>query len=73
MSPEQIQGMDVDHSSDIWALGCVLYEMVCGQRPFKGVYDKALLYEIVHEEAEPLTGVPMELELLATKCLTKDR
>ena len=76
MSPEQAQGAKVDHRADIWALGCVLYEMVCGQRPFQGVYDKALLYEIVHEEPEPLTGlrtgVPVELEFMIGKCLAKD-
>ena len=76
MSPEQAQGVKVDHRADIWALGCVLYEMVCGQRPFQGVYDKALLYEIVHEEPEPLTGlrtgVPVELEFMIGKCLAKD-
>ncbi len=77
MSPEQAQGMDVDHRSDVWSLGCVLYEMVAGQRPFLGQYDQALLYEIVHEEAAPLTsvraGVPMELEFIVGKCLAKDR
>ncbi len=77
MSPEQAQGMEVDSRTDIWALGCVLYEMVAGQRPFQGQYDQALLYEIVHEEPAALTGlrsgVPLELELLVGKCLAKDR
>ncbi len=77
MSPEQAQGMEVDGRADIWALGCVLYEMVAGQRPFLGQYDQALLYEIVNEEVAPLTsiraGVPMELEFIVGKCLAKDQ
>jgi serine/threonine protein kinase len=77
MSPEQAQGMTVDSRSDLWSLGCVLYEMVSGQRPFQGQYDQALLYKIVHEEPAALTGlrtgVPVELELLGSKCLAKDR
>ena len=77
MSPEQIQGGEVDHRTDIWALGCVLYEMITGDRPFKGQYDQALAYEIVQEEPESLTGVragvPMELDFIVGKCLLKDK
>ncbi len=77
MSPEQVQGVEVDYRTDIWALGCVTYEMVRGQRPFQGVYDQALVYEIVNQEPEPLTAVradvPMELEWMVGKCLAKDR
>ena len=77
MSPEQAQGVEVDYRTDIWALGCVLYEMVRGQRPFQGVYDQALVYEIFNQQPEPLTavraGVPMELEWIVGKCLAKDR
>ncbi len=76
MSPEQAEGAKVDHRTDIWALGCVLYEIVCGQRPFRGLYDQALVYEIMNEEPEPMTGlrtgIPVELELLVNKCLAKN-
>ncbi len=77
MSPEQAQGMELDHRTDLWALGAVIYEMVTGQRAFQGHYDQAITYSIQHEEPEPMTalrtGVPMELELLTDKCLVKDR
>ena len=76
MSPEQMEGAEVDHRTDIWALGCVLYEMVAGVRTFQGEYAQALAYEIVNQAPEPLTavraGVPMELEFVVGKCLEKD-
>ena len=76
MSPEQAQGMDLDHRTDVWSLGAVIYEMVTGQQAFKGHYDQATVYSILNEDPEPITalrtGVPMELEWIVGKCLAKD-
>ena len=75
MSPEQTQGNEVDHRTDIWSLGVLFYEMISGQLPFKGDYEQAVIYSILNEEPEPLTslgtGVPRELDRLISKALTK--
>ena len=76
MSPEQARGEDVDHRSDIFSLGSILYEMLAGEPPFKGEHEAALLYCIVHEEQKALTTVqpklPGPLADIVNKCLAKD-
>ncbi len=54
MAPEQIQGRDVDHRADIFALGVVLYEMLTRQKPFRGDNLTMVTHRIVHEAFTPL-------------------
>ncbi len=75
MSPEQARGKPVDRRADIWAFGCVLYEMLAGHRAFDGETVTDVLGAIVHKEpdlARLPANVPEPLRALLQKCLQKD-
>lgn len=76
MSPEQIKGLAVDHRSDLFSLGVVLYEMATGERPFLGETSADLISSILRDEppppAEANRELPRHLDRIIAHCLEKD-
>src|SRR4029077_14946519 len=76
MSPEQAKGRPADKRSDIWAFGCVLYEMLTGTRPFDGEDVSDTLAHVLKIDPARTTlpsETPPAIRTLLQSCLTKDR
>ena len=77
MAPEQLEGEEADPRTDIFALGCVLYEMLTGRRAFEGKTKTSLIAAIVGGEPAPVSSVapltPPALEHVVRRCLAKER
>ncbi|NNF07329.1 MAG: protein kinase [Candidatus Eisenbacteria bacterium] len=76
MSPEQAEGKPVDHRTDIFALGIILYQMVTGKRPFEGDTRMSTLTAVIRDDPQPVTelvgGLPTHLGRVIQRCLAKD-
>src|SRR5439155_17603751 len=73
MSPEQVSAQPLDHRTDIFSLGSMLYEMVTGTRPFRGASRAETMHAILHQPRPPMDREPPELHDILDKALAKDR
>ena len=76
MSPEQVQGKQLDHRTDVFSLGIIFYEMLTGQRPFHGNAYAEMISSLLRDDPAPISGfkkeLPAELEWIVKRSLMKD-
>ncbi|MEU6370080.1 protein kinase [Streptomyces sp. NPDC046931] len=76
LSPEQISGAEVDHRADLYAMGCLLHELLTGQPPFRGASPFAVMHQHLFAEPEPVSRlrpqVPPTVEAVIQRALRKD-
>ena len=72
MSPEQAQGSKVDHRTDIYSLGVVLYELLAGRVPFEGDSTLAVIYKHINEPPPPIDNIPEQIQAVISKALEKN-
>lgn len=76
LSPEQARGEEIDHRTDLWSLGIILYELLAGCRPFQGTTDSHVIVGILDREPAPITpgeNVPAPIAAIVERALQKDR
>ena len=77
MAPEQFLGEEIDRRVDVWAVGVILYELICGRRPFDAATVPSLIYQVVHAPPLPLEArlfpLPARLHAVIELALAKER
>ena len=77
MSPEQLQGKEVDAQSDIFSLGIILYELFTGHMPFSGEYEASIIFSILNNTPPPLneynSSLPEPLQNIIDRALAKEK
>jgi serine/threonine protein kinase len=74
MSPEQAAGLDVDARTDIWAFGCILFEMLAGRRPFDGKSTAETMAAVLKDEPDwrTISSAPPHVQALVRRCMDKN-